>query len=293
MSARGVHPRAARGLLVRTWSQRVPVPVPIATSDHTCVVTIDHAVACWGETAREALGDGTTTTSSLPREGLEPRWTCSAVAAGDRFSCALTGSGAVSCWGNNEFGQLGDGTNTMLVDPRPRRRTRDRVSAIAARGEHACALVDSRVWCWGGNNDGQLGDGSRIARAVPGGSPRHRRGQRDDDRAGADHLRHPRRARGRVLGLECAGAARRRQHDRPSRAGAGQRFGQRRRRDLGGRPAHLCIDDAGRRQVLGLRRVRSAGQRLDGGQLGACRRVWSGRVASFSITAGGNLTCGL
>ena len=43
-----------------------PVPIPIAASDHTCVVTIDHAVACWGDNSKGALGDGTTTTSAYP-----------------------------------------------------------------------------------------------------------------------------------------------------------------------------------------------------------------------------------
>ena len=90
-----------------------------------------------------------------------------AVAAGDRFSCALTGSGAVSCWGNNEFGQLGDGTNTTRSTPVPVVGLATGVTAIAARGEHACALVDSRVRCWGANNDGQLGDGTMTERPAP------------------------------------------------------------------------------------------------------------------------------
>ena len=41
------------------------------------------------------------------------------------------------------------------------------VSAIAARGVHAFALVDGHVRCWGDNNDGQLGDGTTNARTAP------------------------------------------------------------------------------------------------------------------------------
>ena len=143
-----------------------PVPIPIATSDHTCVVTIDHAVSCWGDNSKGALGDGTTTTSAYPVK-VPNLADVLAVAAGDRFSCALTGSGAVSCWGNNEFGQLGDGTNTTRSTPVPVVGLATGVSAIAARGEHACALVDGRVRCWGGNNDGQLGDGTTTERPAP------------------------------------------------------------------------------------------------------------------------------
>ena len=43
-----------------------PVPIPIAASEHTCVVTIDHAVSCWGDNSTGGLGDGTTTASAYP-----------------------------------------------------------------------------------------------------------------------------------------------------------------------------------------------------------------------------------
>ena len=144
----------------------VPVPIPIATSDHTCVVTVDRAVACWGDNSTGGLGDGTTTTSAYPVK-VSNLQNVLAVAAGDRFSCALTVSGAVSCWGNNEFGQLGDGTNTSRSTPVPVIGLATGVSAIAARGEHACALIGGHVRCWGGNLNGQLGDGSAAARAAP------------------------------------------------------------------------------------------------------------------------------
>ena len=42
------------------------------------------------------------------------------------------------------------------------------VSAISARGNHTCAIVEGKAaWCWGRNNDGQLGDNSITARNLP------------------------------------------------------------------------------------------------------------------------------
>jgi alpha-tubulin suppressor-like RCC1 family protein len=87
-----------------------------------------------------------------------------AIAVGNESACAVALSGALSCWGANEHGQLGDGT---LVD-RPSPVTVVSLGGIveAALGyEHGCALkTDGSVWCWGDNAYGQLGDGTRASR---------------------------------------------------------------------------------------------------------------------------------
>jgi alpha-tubulin suppressor-like RCC1 family protein len=90
-----------------------------------------------------------------------------AVAAGAGYTCALTDTGGVRCWGFNALGQLGDGTTISTSTP-PISDTLTGVKAIAAGTSHTCALMETgSVRCWGDNTYGQLGDGTTINHSTP------------------------------------------------------------------------------------------------------------------------------
>ena len=79
----------------------------VAGAYHTCGLTGDAHVMCWGKNDRGQLGDGTTTDNPQPKvvPGLEG---VTSIAAGGATTCAIAGSGkSLSCWGDNGFGAVG------------------------------------------------------------------------------------------------------------------------------------------------------------------------------------------
>lgn len=83
------------------------------------------------------------------------------VAAGASHSCGLADSGAVYCWGDNSFGQLGNGNTAASPSPVQVVGLPRAAAALAAGRDSTCALLDDRsIWCWGANGAGQLGRGT-------------------------------------------------------------------------------------------------------------------------------------
>jgi alpha-tubulin suppressor-like RCC1 family protein len=89
------------------------------------------------------------------------------IAAGVEHACAWRADGAVSCWGRNDQGQLGDSTNTPRARDVPVVGFPGAVS-VAAGQRHTCAATAAgAVFCWGADDAGQLGDGGGPPRALP------------------------------------------------------------------------------------------------------------------------------
>jgi hypothetical protein len=87
--------------------------------------------------------------------------------AAANHTVALKNNGTVWTWGNNNNGQLGDGTTSNRTTPVQVSGLSD-VTAIAAGDTHTVALKNNgTVWTWGNNNNGQLGDGTTTDSATP------------------------------------------------------------------------------------------------------------------------------
>jgi alpha-tubulin suppressor-like RCC1 family protein len=135
---------------------------------HACALTSGGAVECWGDNRYGQLGNGTRARSASPVAVSGLSRGVIAVTAGGGHTCALTTAGAVRCWGENGYGQLGDGTNANRALPVSVSGLTSGVAAIAAGGQHTCALTRrGAVRCWGRNLAGQLGDGTTKTRIRP------------------------------------------------------------------------------------------------------------------------------
>ena len=138
-----------------------------AGDSHMRAVIETGGVKCWGSNSYGQLGDGQSAVRSLPTNvyGLTSGFTT--VVSGGYHSCALTETGAVFCWGSNQYGQLGDGTITSRLTPVQVYGLNQGVTAIAAGSYHTCAMTASQVLCWGNNSYGQLGNGNRYDSTIP------------------------------------------------------------------------------------------------------------------------------
>jgi alpha-tubulin suppressor-like RCC1 family protein len=174
---------------------------------HACAITSRRGLVCWGSNSAGQLGDGSESDrlTPVPVRGLASG--VRAVSAGFEYTCALTASGGVKCWGGNVAGQLGTGSlfesttpvwvaglrsgvraiaagsfsacaltsrgavkcwgGDRSVTPIPVAGLSRGVTAIGAGQFHTCAVVARRARCWGSNDYGQVGDGSSVVRTRP------------------------------------------------------------------------------------------------------------------------------
>lgn len=123
---------------------------------HSCAVTTAGGVKCWGSNNSGQLGDGTTAQRNTPVDVTGLTSGVTAVTSGDDFTCALLSTGAAKCWGQNMFGQLGNGTTTSSTTPVGVVGLSN-ARSISSNGDHTCAL-SSAVNCWGDNSSLELGN---------------------------------------------------------------------------------------------------------------------------------------
>ena len=139
-------------------------------SYHTCAITSDRTVMCWGDNWNGQIGDGTNADRSTPVEiSIPSNGSAVSLDAGAMHTCLGVDDGSMFCWGYNAYGQLGNGGNGNSNSPVSVPLSADQLlSSVQVGLFHSCALFDSGgVACWGDNSYGQLGDGSQISSTVP------------------------------------------------------------------------------------------------------------------------------
>ena len=129
--------------------------------EHACAIAADGSAYCWGNNRYGQLGLGFASAfaeSIAPARVLAPL-PVRAISAGITHSCALLGDAHAYCWGDREYGVLGDGTSEYSTQFTPVASSAA-FQSVAVGHDFACAVdVAKRAWCWGSNSNGQLGNG--------------------------------------------------------------------------------------------------------------------------------------
>ncbi len=130
-----------------------------AGTRHTCGLTTEGAVLCWGYGEEGYLGNGELINSPVPVQVTDLTSGVSDIACGDSHSCAVQGE-TVKCWGYNGYGALGDGTYEDRYTPVSVVGLAGTPVAVSVGRLHSCALLEGgTIQCWGYDSEGQLGIG--------------------------------------------------------------------------------------------------------------------------------------
>jgi alpha-tubulin suppressor-like RCC1 family protein len=152
--------------MLPTIAAEIPLPNTVdarqvaSGSQHSLALTKQGTIWVWGDNGSGQLGIRWTRLRTYPPTALASPTNVSAIAAGKTMSFAVCRDGSLWAWGENNYGQLGDGT-TINRDQPTQIVTLAHVRVVAAGDAFTLAVTaDGSVWSWGRNNVGQLGHGT-------------------------------------------------------------------------------------------------------------------------------------
>lgn len=133
----------------------------------TCGIAEDKKLYCWGDNDDRQFGVASPSYSLKPVLAAAGR-TFKKVALGEEFGCGIDfADSKIYCWGDGDFGQIGNGQNANVTSPTLVSGNRTYIDLVAG-STHACAIDSNNVtYCWGDNSSGQLGDGTVESRNMP------------------------------------------------------------------------------------------------------------------------------
>ena len=131
---------------------------------HTAAIKTDGSLWMWGDNGQGQLGNGGTgnqkyhdgvkevSIQDIPVKIMD---SVSAVSCGNAYTAAVKTDGSLWTWGDNEFGQLGDGTRKDATAPI---KVMEGIAAVSCGRSHTAAIKgDGSLWVWGDNQFGELG----------------------------------------------------------------------------------------------------------------------------------------
>ena len=131
-----------------------------------CALLSTRQLKCWGYNGDGELGNGTTTSFTVP-VSVKKISTATAVFGGGNGFCARLSSKHLDCWGYGGSGQLGNGSFSSSDVPVAVRSITTAVTVMSGNDWFCALLSTSHVDCWGSGGSGQLGDGSFSNSDVP------------------------------------------------------------------------------------------------------------------------------
>jgi alpha-tubulin suppressor-like RCC1 family protein len=174
---RGANGRLGRG---NTTDSKVPVAVASedmdwtsvsANEDHTCAISSEGRLYCWGMGNNGRLGNGNTSDRQVPTEVTGGHTDWSVVTTGYQHTCAIRSTtSTLYCWGNGGNGRLGTGststTHVPLAVVAP--LSSSGFTTVSAGDRHTCAIsTDQKAWCFGDGGFGRLGNGDDNQSSSP------------------------------------------------------------------------------------------------------------------------------